>query len=79
MVKDKMEDIPTLEEPEKEVSENIESGIKKLSKETKQEEDKLQIVTNDQLIQFRLDNLTIQVQEITSQLGELIKVLTKEK
>lgn len=89
MKKKKIEEIPTLDEKDFEEgsdedveTEPTEEGVE----EPKQEEGKLQIVTNEQLIQFKLDNLSSQVeqidlkfQELTSQFKALVEILKKKK
>ncbi len=78
--KKEIEDIPSLDEREEaSAQEYVEPSVKEPTKETKQEENKLHIVTNEQLTQFKLDTLSSQVQEITSQIEELINILTKPK
>lgn len=43
------------------------------------EEPQVQLVTNEQLIQYRLDTLTLNVQDLNTKLQELIEVLRKKK
>lgn len=79
MAKD-VDKIPTLGEEVEELNEE------NLTEEPKQEEVKLQIVTNEQLIQFKLDNLSSQIQETDLKLRELathvkslVEILRKRK
>ncbi len=73
-MKKKIEDIPTLEEEdfEEDSDEDVETEPAEEAEEPKQE-GKLQIVTNEQLIQFKLDNLSSQVQQTDSRLQELVE------
>lgn len=76
MVKKEMKDIPTLGEETDELKTEV--PVQKEIKEPKQEGN-LQLVTNEQLIQFKLDNLGLQVQELTSQVKALVEILRKKK
>lgn len=70
MAKEKIEGLPKLEERD--------TADKNEEVEEQQEESKMQLVTNEQLIQFKLDNLGLQVQETNSKIQELIKILKKK-
>ena len=89
MKKKKIEDIPSLDE--KDFQEDSDKDVETESseeevEEPKQAEGKLQIVTSEQLTQFKLDNLSSQVEEIgsvlqklTSQFKALVEILKKKK
>ena len=47
--------------------------------EPAKEESKLQLITSEQLTQYKLDNLSLDVQDLNSRLQELIEVLRKKK
>lgn len=88
MVKKKeLDEIPTLGEKD-EKTEELKKGIQELEEETekdeeveepKQEESKVLLVTNEQLIQSKLDNLGLLVQELVAQINSLIEVLKRRK
>ena len=59
-------EVPKEEEPKKEA----------LPEETKQEE-KLQVITNEQLIHLKLDDLSLQVQQIDPRIQELTSLIQK--
>ena len=88
MKKKKIEDLPSIEEKDFEGSdEDVEKETSEEEvEEPKQEAGKMQIVTNEQLTQFKLDNLSSQVeeigsvlQELTSQFKALVEILKKKK
>lgn len=67
MVKKEIDEIPVLGQEEE--SEDVETEpIAELK-----EEEKLQIVTSEQLTQFKLDNISLQVQQTDSKIQELIE------
>lgn len=77
MAKKDLKDIPTLgkddeDEDEEDEEESEEDDEEESKEEPKQEEGKLQIVTTEQLTQFKLDNLSLQIQETNSKTTELI-------
>ena len=74
MVKKKDEEIPTLGENIEKLKAEEEAQD---SEEPKQEEG-LRLVTSEQMIQFRLDTLSAQLQELTSQMKALVEVLRKK-
>ena len=75
MAKKKDEEIPTLgENIEKLKAEEETQEIE----EPKQEESGLRLVTSEQMIQYRLDTLSTQLQELNSQMRALVEVLRKK-
>ena len=75
MVKKKDEEIPTLgENIEKLKAEEETQEIE----EPKQEESGLRLVTSEQMIQWRLDTLSTQIVELTTQMKALVEVLRKK-
>ena len=78
----KEENIPILGE---EIENDLKEDSTEISEELKQEESKLQIVTNEQLIHLKLDNFSLQiqqadlkVQDLISQIQKLIEILRKK-
>ena len=67
MVKKEIDEIPTLGQEEEAEEPELEP-IAELK-----EEEKLQIVTSEQLTQFKLDNLSLQVQQTDSKIQVLIE------
>lgn len=78
MVKKKIEEIPTLKEGIEDLKEEDSTEVETETNEPG-EESKLQIVTNEQLTQYKLDNLSLQNQEMITQFQKLIEVLRKRK
>ena len=81
-----IKEIPTLgEEIEKLGAEapKDEKPEKETLLEKPKQEEKLQVITNEQLIHLKLDNLSVQIdlglQELTSLLQKLIDVLRRKK
>lgn len=62
-MKKEIEEIPILKGEDEEVDE-VETEEVEESKEELKEESKTQIVTNEQLIHFKLDNLSSQIREL---------------
>ena len=72
MKKKDLKDIPTLGEEDEESDEDVETETEP-TEEPKQEEGKLQVVSNEQLTQLKLDNLSLQVQQLDSRLQVLVE------
>ena len=49
------------------------------SPESAKEESKVQLITSEQLTQYKLDNLSLEVQDLSSKIQELIEILRKKK
>ena len=76
MKRKKIEEIPSLDEGIEDLKK--EGEIEKEIGETR-EESKLQIVTPEQLTQYKLDRIDSQIQEIITQIQKLIEVLRGRK
>ncbi len=75
MAKKKDEEIPTLGENIEKLKAEEEAQE---TEEPKQEESGLRLVTSEQMIQYRLDTLSTQLQELNSQMRALVEVLRKK-
>ena len=69
-----LDDIPDIEDREVMDSETPSEPIAELK-----EESNVQLVTNEQLIQYKLDNLSLNLIDLNSKLQDLIEVLRKKK
>ena len=70
MAKKDIDTIPDLDERDLEVPE--ESSETTEPAEPAKEEPKVQLVTSDQLTQYKLDNLSLEVQDLNSKLLDLV-------
>ncbi len=75
-----LDDIPDIEDREVVDSEDsLETPEKREPIAELKEESNVQLVTNEQLIQYKLDNLGLDLQNLNSKLQDLIEVLRKKK
>lgn len=70
------EEIPNLEEREEAKEEGSDTQE---SSEEEADQSKVQLVTNEQLLHMKLDNLSADVQTLASQTSKLVEIISKNK
>ncbi len=72
-------EVPNLKEREEAKEEGNDAPESSEEREEESEQSKVQLVTNEQLLNMKLDNISADVQTLTSEVIRLVEIVNKKK